>query len=156
MKEAAERAKHKPTSHMAFLKHSGQVWCKTSLSSARKQSICDMCCSQIWTETQSEVKTRQQPHRDGKNRSRRNSPSIAYFISMAKRVHMISALILPIFNSWGNLNVNKTQTLLQQYSYAFIITPSWSSSPCLDLGVPHIFSNEFKLITLKMRHLFYI
>ena len=32
-----------------------------------------------------------------------HSPSIAYFISWANRFHITSALILPTFNSWGNL-----------------------------------------------------
>lgn len=33
-------------------------------------------------------------------------PSSASFISWAKRVHIISALIFPMFSSWGNLKAN--------------------------------------------------
>lgn len=32
-----------------------------------------------------------------------HSPSIAYFMSCAKRFHITSALIFPTFSSWGNL-----------------------------------------------------
>lgn len=110
MREPPERTET-PASLKMFLRHSVQPWWKSHL---------EFCSKRIDIRSELDLRSKQtqlKPHQNknhatnprDKNWSRSYSPSIAYFISMAKRFHMISALILPIFNSCGNLKWNKNR-----------------------------------------------